>query len=113
VSSEVGSSLTSASLAAVFVSRDGFSGSGGGEGSVRSLRLPRWVAAGRWGSLAWSCAQLGFRAAGPGGLGLDFRFRFGLRSGFAAVAGGMEDGGGIAMDDCDWVFLPFESGRAF
>jgi hypothetical protein len=113
VSSEVGSSLTSASPAAASVSRDGFSGSGQGEGSVRSLRLPRWVAAGRWGSLAWSCAQLGFRTAGLAGLGLDldFRFRLGLRSGLAAAAGG-----GIAMDDCGaggGVFIRFGRERAF
>jgi len=60
------------------------------------------VAAGRWGSLAWSCAQLGFRAEGPAALGLGFRFLFGLRLGFAPVADG-EGGGGsasAAMDDC-------------
>ena len=64
--------------------------------------MPRWVAAGRWGSLDWSYAQLGFRAEGPAALGLDFRFLFGLWPGFAPVADG-EGGGGAAsaaMDDC-------------
>jgi hypothetical protein len=79
--------------------------SGGGDASAGAwvddgdpascLRLPRWVEAGRWGSLDWSCAQLGFRAEGPAALGLGFRFLFVLRPGFAPAADG-EDGGGAA-----------------
>lgn len=91
VSSEVGSSLTSCAV-------------GGGDGSAGAgvapscLRLPRWVAAGRWGSLDWSSAQLGFRAEGGAVFGLGFRFRLELWLGFAAAAGGVEDGVGPGMD---------------
>lgn len=97
-SSEVGSSLTSTSAGG-----DGSADAGGcGEGPASCLRLPRWVAAGRWGSLDWSCAQLGFKAEGPAALGLSFRFLFGLRPGFAPVADGEDDGGAAsaAMGEC-------------
>lgn len=91
VSSEVGSSLTSCTAVA-----DGSAGAGG---PASCLRLPRWVA-GRWGSLDWSCAQLGFRAEGGAVFGLGFRFRLGLWLGFVAAGGGVEDGVGAGMDDC-------------
>lgn len=93
VSSEVGSSLTSSTAG-------GGDGSAGAGGPPSCLRLPRWVAAGRWGSLDWSCAQLGFRAEGGAVFGLGFRFRLGLWLGFAAAGGGVEDGVGPGMDDC-------------
>jgi hypothetical protein len=93
VSSEVGSSLTSCTAG-------GGDGSAGAGGPPSCLRLPRWVAAGRWGSLDWSCAQLGFRAEGAAVFGLGFRFRLGLWLGFAAAGGGVEDGVGPGMDDC-------------
>ena len=90
VSSEVGSSLISCTAG-------GGDGSAGAGGSSSCLRLPRWVAAGRWGSFDWSCAQLGFRAEGSAVFGLGFRFRLGLWLGFAAAGGGVEDGIGAAM----------------